>query len=89
MNKLLYILLYCMDTNNKKKYDVSIVKSKPRWLTGPFLSTNYNDLKPYNYQIKPIIKNTIKIIPWRVFRSKSGKMLNLLDTLVQSSDSKL
>jgi hypothetical protein len=72
-----------MDTNNKTKYDVSIVKSKPRWLSGPFLSTKYNDLQPYNYQIKPIIKNNIKITPWLVFRSKSGKMLNLLDSFKQ------
>lgn len=69
-----------MDTNNKIKYDVSIVKLKPRWCSGPFLSIKYNELKPTNSQNKPIIKNNIKFISWQVFRSKSGKMLNLLDS---------
>ena len=72
-----------MDTNNKKKCDVSIVKIKPRWLSGPFLSIKYNDPQPTNSQKNPIIKNNIKFIPWKVFRSKSGKMLNLLDSFKQ------
>jgi hypothetical protein len=65
-----------MDTNNKIKYSVS----KPRWSTGPFLSIKYNDPQPTNSQSKPIIKNNNKFIPWKVFRSKSCKMLNLLDS---------
>jgi hypothetical protein len=65
-----------MDTNNKIKYSVS----KPRWSTGPFLSIKYNDPQPTNSLSKPTIKNNIKFIPWKVFRSKSGKMLNLLDS---------
>jgi hypothetical protein len=68
-----------MDTNNKIKCNVF----KPRWLTGPFLSIKYNDPKPTNSQSRPIIKNNINVIPWKIFRAKSGKMLNLLDSFKQ------
>jgi len=70
-----------MDTNNKKL--------KPGWSKGPFLSIKYNEPKPINCQIdnsktinssepKPIKNN--KPIPWIVSGTKSGKMLNLLDS---------
>jgi len=70
-----------MDTNNKIQFNVP--KPKPRWSTGPFLSIKYNDPQPTNFQNKPIIKNNTKFVPWRIFRSKSGKMLNLLDSFKQ------
>jgi hypothetical protein len=69
-----------MDTNNKIKPNVSNLKLKQRWCTGPFLSIKYNDPIPTNSQNKPTIKNNIKFIPWKVYKSKSGKMLNLLDS---------
>lgn len=64
-----------MDTNNKKL--------KPGWSKGPFLSIKYIEPKPINCQIdnsKTINSSDHKPIPWIVPGTKSGKMLNLLDS---------